>query len=186
MAVPVRARRFTVDEFEQMARAGILGEDDHVELIEGEIIEMAPIGRKHPSRVRRIIRRFARVIGTAAILDVQNPLNLGERSEPQPDVVVLRSRADFYDAFHPTALDVLLLIEVADTSLDYDLAIKVPLYARAGIVEVWLVDLEHDVVVLYRDPSPEGYRIRRSVHRGDQIFPLAFPDAAIPVEDLLG
>jgi Uma2 family endonuclease len=184
LAAPTR-RRFTVDEYHQMAKVGILGEDERVELIDGEIVVMSPIGRKHANRVRRIIRLFSDLTGQAAILDVQNPVELGEHSEPQPDVVLLRPRPDFYET-PPTAADILLLVEVSDTTAQYDRSEKVPLYARSGVPEVWLADLPQDVLLVYRDPTPDGYRTIRVAQRGEQIAALAFPDRPIAVADILG
>ncbi len=133
--------RFTVEDYHKMAEVDILGEDDRVELIDGEIIEMAPIGRLHAVCVVRLTDLFGETLRRRAIVWAQNPIGLGERSEPQPDLALLRWRPNFYADADPRPEDVLLIIEVADTSLAYDRDIKVPLYARAGIPEVWLVDL---------------------------------------------
>jgi len=186
MAVQVLRRRFTVKEYYQMAQAGILHEDDRVELIEGEIIQMAPIGRPHATSVRRLVRLFSRLVGEQAVVDIQNPIHLGEHSEPQPDAVLLRPRPDLYAAAHPEPGDILLLVEVADTTASYDREIKVPLYARAGIPEVWIEDLERDVIEVHRQPSPEGYQQLRIVRRGESLSPEALPDLVLKAEDILG
>jgi Uma2 family endonuclease len=132
-------RLFTVREFEQMDQAGIFREDDRLELIDGEIFAMAPIGSRHAACVRRLRRLSTPALGERALVDVQNPIVLHDRSEPLPDVILLQPRADFYAASHPWPSDVFLMVEVADTSLDYDQEVKVPAYARSAILEVWVV-----------------------------------------------
>ncbi|APC07882.1 Uma2 family endonuclease [Neomoorella thermoacetica] len=184
-AVEVARRRFTVDEYYQMARAGILGEDDRVELIEGEIIEMVPIGTRHAACIRRLLHIFSTKIGDNALVDTQNPLRLGQNSEPQPDLMLLKPRDDYYATFHPRPEDVLLLVEVADTSVAFDREVKVNLYARGGVNEVWLVNLQAQQVTAYHLPSPSGYREVKEYGRGDHISPLVFPGLNIPVQDIL-
>jgi Uma2 family endonuclease len=133
--------RLTRDEYYRMAETGILAPDARVELVEGEIIDMAPIGSPHAARVSRLAKIFTLALAERAIVNVQNPLVLNEYSEPEPDITVLRYREDFYAGGHPRPEDVLLVIEVADTSLQYDRDVKLPLYAAHGIPEYWLVDL---------------------------------------------
>jgi Uma2 family endonuclease len=186
MAIEVRKKRFTVDEYEQMGRAGIFGEDDRVELIDGGIVEMTPIGSQHAGCVTRITNLFARRVGDRAIVSVQNPIRLGVHDEPQPDVVLLRPRDDFYSRFHPGPHDVLLVIEVSDASTVYDRDTKVPLYARAGIPDAWRVDIQADLVEVYRDPSPEGYSQMQSVRRGGRLAPGLLPDLDFAAEEILG
>ena len=157
MTVQVLKRRFTVDEFRRMGETGILGEDDRVELIDGEILTMTPIGPRHASCVRRLVAVLSPLVGTSAIVDVQNPLRLGEHAEPQPDVVLLKPRPDYYRQSHPGPRDVLLVIEVADTSAEYDRAVKVPQYARAHIAELWLVTLSEGIIEIYRQPAGGEY-----------------------------
>jgi len=148
--------RYTVEDYERMGAAGILGEDDRVELIEGEIIDMPPIGSPHGGSVNRIAQKLTLAVGDRAIVAVQNPIRLDDFSEPQPDIALLKPREDFYAARHPTPDDVLMLIEVAETSIRYDRDKKLPLYARAGIPEVWLVDIKAGRITRYRDPSDTG------------------------------
>ena len=186
MALQLVRRRFTVDEYYQMAQAGILGEDDRVELIDGEIIEMTPIGRGHVSCVIRLTWIFGQRFGNAALVSVQNPVRLNEHNEPQSDLMVLRFRPDFYKSGIAGPADVLLLVEVGDSSAALDRRVKLPLYARSGIPEVWLLDLSRNTIRAHRDPTPEGYRTARTVRRGEKIAPLAFPDAELAAEDLLG
>lgn len=157
-----RRHRISVAEYHRMGEAGIFSEDDRVELIEGEIIDMAPIGTQHAETVRRFIHQLAAHIPEGILLDVQNPIRLDAFNEPQPDLTLIR--AGDYSQSHPTAEDVLLLIEVADTSRDYDRQVKIPLYARHGIPEVWLVDLKAGVIEVFREPAAEGYR-RVTCHR---------------------
>jgi Uma2 family endonuclease len=168
-----------------MARAGILGEDDRVELLEGEVEEMTPIGSRHAAVVDRLNRLFSRHLGENAIIRIQNPIRLGEYSEPQPDLALLRPRPDFYSSAHPGTEDVLLVIEVAETSADYDRVIKLPLYARWGILEVWLVNLDGEAIEVCRSPSAEGYGEVHTVRSGARLSPTSFPDLKLAVEEIL-
>jgi Uma2 family endonuclease len=179
-------RRFSVDEYYEMARAGILGEDDRVELIAGEIVEMSPIGRRHAACVDRLNHFIARQVGAAAIVRVQSPVRLSEVSEPEPDVALLHPRTDFYAADHPAPGDVFLIVEVAETSSRFDRLVKMPLYATSGIRECWLVDLEEGTVTVYREPAPEGYRRVQVTQRGDRVGPEALSEVELRVEDVLG
>ncbi|MGH2376231.1 MAG: Uma2 family endonuclease, partial [bacterium] len=175
MAVQVTRRRFTVDEYYRMADAGIFSEDDRVELIEGEIVEMVAIGSRHAGSVGKFNRILSRRVGDAALVWVQNPIRLSEHSELRPDLALLRPRPDFYTSAHPGPEDVLLLIEVAESSVDYDREVKVPLYARYRVREYWLIDLPKGVVEVYRGPTPEGYRETQTVRRGGQLTIEALP-----------
>jgi len=142
----------SVDAFHRMGETGILGPRDRVELIDGEIIDMSPIGVLHAAIVARLSSYFSQRLGAMAVVWCQNPLRLDDVSEPEPDIAILRPRADFYTTAHPTAADALLVIEVADTSLAYDLGTKVPLYARHGIPEVWVVDAATRRIRAFRHP----------------------------------
>jgi Uma2 family endonuclease len=186
MALQIVRRRFTVDEYYRMADVGILHEDDRVELIDGEIVEITPVGPGHVGCVIRLTHHFGQRVGDAGLLSVHNPVRLDEHNEPEPDVALLRPRADFYADAHPGPGDVLLLVEVADSSAAYDRRVKLPLYARFGIREVWQVDLNRGVVRVHRDPGPSGYRTARTVRRGERLAPLAFPDCELAVADILG
>lgn len=168
-----------------MVQADVFSEDDRVELLEGEIIEMAPIGSRHAACVDRLNRALTLALAAQAIVRVQSPLRLSEHSEPQPDLAVLRARADFYAAAHPGPQNVLLVVEVGEASVDADREIKIPLYARFSIPEVWLIDLQAGVVELHRDPSPEGYRTVQRVQRGQALALQAFPTVSIPVDQVL-
>ena len=186
MAVQILRRRFSVEEYYLMAKAGILKEDDRVELIEGEIVEMSPIGSRHAACVRRLNQYLSQQVGSRALVSGQSPVRLGEHSEPQPDIALLRPRADFYSTAHPGSADVLLLIEVADTSVEYDREVKVSLYAQAGIGEYWLVDLAGESIEVYQSPAPEGYRQVRVVRQEDRLVLEALPELILSAREILG
>lgn len=185
MAISLVRRAFTVEEYCRMAEAGILGQDDRVELIDGEIVEMTPIGDRHAVCVRRLDAILQARVAGRAVVSVQSPVRLSERSEPQPDIALLRFRADFYPR-HPGPADVLLLIEVAEASLEIDRAVKAPVYARAGIPEVWLVDLAGEAVEVFRAPGPGGYGRVERVGRGGRVAPEGLPDLGLAVDEILG
>ncbi|HEX5370577.1 MAG TPA: Uma2 family endonuclease [Dehalococcoidia bacterium] len=186
-ARPSGSRRlFTVEEYERLAEAGILHEDEHVELIEGEIVEMVPIGSHHSGTVKRLNALLMRRFGSVAVIGVQDPVRIGSLSEPEPDISVLKARADFYTSRNPSAEDVLLLIEVSDSSLKIDPSIKLPIYASAAIPEVWLVDLTSDAIEVFSEPPGSSYTKMRVARRGESIAPLAFPDLMIVLNDILG
>ncbi|MFM5980427.1 MAG: Uma2 family endonuclease [Sphaerospermopsis kisseleviana] len=186
MSTKLLTRRFTVEQYHQMNAAGILTEDDRVELINGEIIEMSPIGRKHASCVNRLNSLFSQLLGKKVIVAVQNPITLDNFSEPQPDIALLKPREDFYESAHPQPSDVLLLIEVADSSFEYDRDIKIPLYAANGIIEVWLVDIIEKKIIVYRQPSENVYSEINTFQRGEILDILAFPEIKITVDSILG
>ena len=183
MTVALTRYRFSVDEYHQMVEAGVFNEDDPVELIEGEIVEMAPIGSRHAACVKKLNQLFTSVLGDQVIVSVQDPIGIGG-SEPEPDIALLRPRDHFYVAKHPGPEDVLLVVEVADSSFQYDREVKMPLYARSGIVEAWLVDLGNDEVVVYREPSPKGYGSMQTYSAGDEMSLSAF-DLTVRVDDVL-
>jgi Uma2 family endonuclease len=176
--------RFDVDEYHAMVRAGILMEGDRIELIDGELVEMHTIGSRHLACVIRLNHLLVPPLAVRARVSIQGSMRLDRYSEPEPDVLVLRPRADDYASAHPGPADVLLAIEVADTSLAYDRTVKLPLYARAGIAEVWIVDLEARAVEVHREPSADGYR-RFELVRERRIVPAAFPDLELELADIL-
>jgi len=186
MAVEILRRRFTVGEYHRMGEAGIFTEDDRVELIDGEIVQMTPIGSRHAACVKRLIRLLATAVGDRAVLGAQDPVVLGPDSEPQPDVTLARPRPDFYAGGHPGPGDVWLLVEVTDTTAPFDRTVKVPLYARAGIPEVWLVDLAGQSVEIYRQPSGGAYADVQRTARGQHLTCEAFPDVSLRVDEILG
>ncbi|MBD2182639.1 Uma2 family endonuclease [Planktothrix sp. FACHB-1355] len=179
-------RLFTVKEYHLMVNAGILKEDDRVELIKGEIIQMSPIGRFHAACVDRLIELFILRLGSLVNVRGQNPVELNDNSEPQPDLALLRRRADFYESGHPQTQDILLIIEVADTTVESDREVKIPLYAASGIVEVWLVNIPAECIEVYRQPSANGYQSVQIFQRGQSIFIEAFPDVSFTVDEILG
>jgi hypothetical protein len=178
--------RFTVDEYQRMGEAGIFGEDDRVELIDGEIFEMTPIGREHAYHVTRLTNQCSRWFGGAALVSPQNPLRLGERDEPQPDLVLLRARSDFYRSGGPEIDDVLLVIEVADTSFEFDRRVKAERYAKAGLREYWILHVQRDELLVFRDPGPDGYRQIQTLARGQSLRPFAFPELELALAEILG
>ena len=186
MVLEVPRRRFSFAEYHLMAERGILSEDDRVEFIGGEIVEMTPIGRAHAACVDRIAERFAELFRRDAQVRVQSPVQLGDHSEVQPDVTLLCRRSDFYASGHPTPADVLLLVEMADSSLDYEREIKLPLYARYGIAEVWLVNLIAGTITGFREPTISGYQSVRPYRRGEWLSPGAFPGREMGVSGILG
>jgi Uma2 family endonuclease len=182
----VKNFRFTISQYHQMSEAGILSENDKVELINGEIIEMSPIGRRHAACVDRINRLFSNILGIKVIVRVQNPILLNNLSEPEPDIALLKPRADFYESGHPQPQDIFLLIEVADSSIEYDRDVKIPLYASSGITEVWLVDIYQQVITVYRYPTEHDYRDIQTLSRGEKLSISAFPENNLFVDDILG
>jgi Uma2 family endonuclease len=185
--VALRRHRFTIEEYHRMGEAGIFDGDNRVELIEGDIVRMPPIGPVHASEVDRLTAMFTARLRDRAIVRVQNPLVLpAQTSEPLPDVILLRPRPDFYRSGHPEPGDALLVVEVMDSSARYDRRVKLPLYARAGVLEVWLVDLSAAKLEVYRDLSAREYSERRVLSRGESLAIQAFPDIVFSVTDLIG
>jgi Uma2 family endonuclease len=185
MGMPLAHRRFTVDEYHRMAEAGILGEDDRVELLDGEIVQVSPIGARHAATVSRLEHLFHHLAGNRAIVRGQNPVRLDNYSEPEPDIALVAPRDDYYAADHPVPRDVLLIVEVADTSLRYDRHRKLPSYARAGIPEVWLVDLTLDRVERHREPRGDAYTDQQNLGRDGTSLP-APAGRRHPPHDLIG
>lgn len=175
----VTTRRFTVDEYYRMAAAGILSEDDRVELIEGEIVQLRPIGSRHAECVDRLFRYFSRALADQAHARGQNPIRIEPDSEPEPDIAVVRARS--YAHAHPGVGDVLLIIEVSDTTLRYDTETKVPLYARAAIPEVWIVAIDFEHILRFTEPREDGYRIVETFRSDEVITSTAVPGATITV-----
>ena len=187
MAVEVELPRrlFTVEEYHRMADAGILGEDERVELIEGEIVQMAPIGPRHAGCVINATRLFITRLGDRVVVSPQNPVVIRPRSEPQPDLLLLRPRAVSYSRELPATQDVLLAVEVAETTVRFDRFVKSRLYARAGIAEFWLVNLSTRELEVYRKPHFLGYEERAVYAAGQTVSPAAFPDVLVDVDALL-
>jgi Uma2 family endonuclease len=177
--------RFSVKEYYRMAEAGVLKPDARVELLDGRIIDMSPIGPFHGGLVGRLTRLFNKLSQDRWLVWPQNPLRLDDHSEPEPDVMLLKPAPGDYTSRHPQPKDVFLLIEVSDTTLDYDHAEKLPAYGRAGVAEVWIVNLQNLTFEVYREPHFTGYGSKTVLHAGEQAKPLAFPDAVVDVAELL-
>ena len=184
--IAARRRPFTVGEYYRMAEADILTEEDRVELIAGQIVAMSPIGSRHAACVDRLNGLLHRQPGTAFIVRVQSPIALDAYSEPEPDLVLLRPRADFYAEAHPSAVDVLLAVEVADTSIDYDREVKLPLYAQAGLPEVWLIDLQESRIEVYARPQGGAYQQRVEVTADATLTSLTVASLELAAADILG
>jgi Uma2 family endonuclease len=184
MVETVTRYRFTVDEYHRMVEAGILTEDDPVELLYGELVVMAPISIHHAFCVDRLMMVFAALLPRAHPR-VQNPVTLPTESEPEPDFVLARARSRGYADRHPGPSDILLVVEVAETSQAVDRKVKAPLYAEQGIPEYWIVDIPKGRIEVHREPEEGAWTSRTSAGRGETLSPLAFPDFTVAVEDLL-
>jgi Uma2 family endonuclease len=182
MTISIARRQFTVADYARMRETAILAEDDRVELIDGEVREMSPIGPIHAAIVKRLNTLLGRLLDNTVILSIQDPIQLNDYTEPQPDLAILHHRDDFYAAAHPIADDVLLVIEVADSSVDYDRDEKMPRYAAAQIAEAWLVDISSDTVEQYWQPRNGKYLLKRLVERGDTIVAQSVSKLEIAVD----
>jgi Uma2 family endonuclease len=176
--------RFTVERYDAMINAGIFGENDAVELIRGEIVPKMPIGDRHSACLMRLNEHLVQAIGKRAMFGMQNPIVFSD-SEPEPDVSVVKRKENYYADGKPRPDDLLLVIEVADSSLEFDREEKLPIYAEAGIAEYWIVNLIDDVVEVYRDPAGKSYRSHRLAKRGESLSLLHLPDVAIAVSDIV-
>lgn len=184
--LPTR-HKLDVAAYHALAKAGILGEDDRVELIDGDIIDMAPIGQDHAGTVNRLNEVLVLACRGRAIVSVQNPVRLDQFNEVQPDFAILRRRADFYATGEPAgAADALLLIEVANTSLRYDRSVKLPLYARCGIPEYWIINLKARTLEAHRHPTAEGYAEKKTHGPGIQLPLVEDPEITIPLDQVFG
>ncbi len=186
MSAEVETYRFSVEEFNKLGEAGIFAEDERVELLDGEIIVMSPIGRQHAGTVMRLQWTLQRRLSERVLFAVQNPTVLDEFSEPQPDIMLLKPKQDFYVSGHPQPDNILLLIEVSDTTLAYDRGRKLRKYAESGIIEVWIVNLKDQTIEQYREPFASEYGHSRVCQRGENIAVQAFPDVPFRVEELIG
>ena len=177
-------RRFTVDEYYRLGEVGILTESDRVELIDGDIVQMSPIGSHHSQCVAALNERLVPAVVGRALLRPQLPLRISNNTEPEPAIILVRPGSHYWKQ-HPRPEDVLLLIEVAETSYAYDHDVNLPLYARENVPEVWIVDLPRGAVEAYREPGANGYRSARRLERGATLTPAAFPDAVITIDEIL-
>lgn len=187
MSVQLDRRIFTVNEYSRMSDAGILSQDDRVELIEGEIVRMSPIGSAHAACVDRIVNTsLVQLAAQGIIVRVQSPIVLDDYSEPQPDISLLRPKSDFYAHEHPKPADVLMVIEVADSSVEIDRIVRVPLYARAGIPEVVIVVLTEGLVEFYAASAAGRYRRINVFRRGEYLDSESIPNFRISIDTILG
>jgi Uma2 family endonuclease len=185
MAIEVSKRLFTVHEYHRMVDAGILSEDDRVELIRGEIIAMSPIGPRHSAAVLRATQTLVRLVGDFAIVGVQGSIRLDEYDEPQPDLYLLRPKDDFYASEHAGPPDIFLVIEVADSSSEYDSTVKMNLYAETGVPEYWIANVREDCLIAYSNPTKAGYGTVQQFHRGQTVAPILLPDCRMLVDVVL-
>ncbi|MBC7982642.1 MAG: Uma2 family endonuclease [Candidatus Obscuribacterales bacterium] len=180
---PARTR-ISVDRYQKMIAAGVLTKYDRIELIEGEMIDMPPIGKMHSAVSSRLNELFVLKSSGAATVVVAGPINLGDFSEPQPDLMLLKRRADFYSTKIPEAEDVLLIAEVSDSTLAFDQTTKLKLYGQHGIKEYWIVDIAAKRIIVHREPIANGYTRRLEFQAPDSLSPEAFPSMAIALSDL--
>jgi Uma2 family endonuclease len=186
METEVQTKRFTIDEYHRMGEAGVFHPEARLELIEGEIFEMSPVGTPHIACVNRADALFQSRLAGRAMVSVQNPVVLSNITEPQPDLLLAPPREDFYATDRLSARHAILAVEISDSTIRYDRNRKAPLYARAGVSELWIEDLQNDVILVHRGPSPEGYGSVRAFRRGEDVSIAAFPDVCFEVEELLG
>lgn len=186
MSMPLTKKLITVEEYARMGEAGIYTEDDRVELIEGEVLTMAAVGKRHMACVKRLARIFSRLPEEDLIFSVQDPIRMNDLSDPQPDLALLRFREDYYEGRNLTASDTLLIVEVSDSTLTFDREVKLPLYARAGIPEAWIVDLNTDTVWVFSQPEEGECRSIQTYRRGDTVASATLPDLGLRMEEILG
>ncbi len=184
MAVALARQLFTVDDYYKMAETGILDSDDRVELLDGEILKMSPAGSYHSGCINTLAQHFFLNLQNLATVSIQNPVRLDAYSAPEPDVALLHYRDDHYKASLPIPEEIHLLVEVADSSLDKDLYVKIPLYAKALVPEAWIIDLSSRTVHVFRDPSDGEYQSRAIYSENDRLAPVSFPDIHLPVNTL--
>jgi Uma2 family endonuclease len=186
MVAEVQRHLITVEEYERMGEAGIFSPKARLELIDGEIREMAPIGPAHAGIVNALTELFIMSLGRKVTVTVQNPVRLGEFTEPQPDLTVARHRDDRYKGCHPVPNDILILVEVADTTLHYDHTEKMPRYAQAGVPEFWLVDVGAEQITVYTEPTSDGYAAEQVLYRGDEIASTTIAELRLRVDEIFG
>lgn len=185
MSAGVETYRFSVEEFNKLGQAGIFDEDDRVELLDGEIIVMSPIGSEHAAAVLRLNWYFQQRLGQHLLTSVQSPAVVDEFSEPQPDLMLLKPKSDFYKAEHPRPEDIILLVEVSDSTLAFDRGRKLPKYAESAVSEVWIVNLQNQTIEQYRAPSASEYARSQIFRRGEMITIEKFPEVSFAVEELI-
>ncbi len=180
----IRYHSLTTKDVERMVETGVLDEDDRIELINGKLVEMSPPGRKHIAYTNRMQHLLTRAIETGLIISVQNPVQLSPNLQPEPDLALLKWRNDFYVTNMATPEDIVLLIEVSDSSLIYDQEVKVPLYGTTGVSESWIISVEHGHIDVYRDPSPEGYTSRQRYTAGESLTVPGVEGASLEIDQV--
>ena len=175
--------KFTTQEYHLMSEVGMFAPEHRLELIKGEIVEMSPIGRKHCACIAKLQKKFEQILGENIIVWTQNSIHLDGESEPQPDLALLKLRADFYEERLPRSKDILLIVEVADSTISYDRDVKMPLYAELGIIEAWLVDVNAKTLTKYTEPSCTGYKTSHRLELNDEVLCL---DVVINLTDIFG
>ena len=186
MSVEIARHTFTVSEYARMGASGVFAPNDRVELIEGEIVEMSPVGSRHAACVDLLATNLHGQLQGRAIVRTQSPIQLDEFSEPQPDIALLKFREDFYRDAHPSPSEVLLVIEVSDTTIRYDREVKIPLYARAGIPEALIFNLSDEQLEYYAQPEAGMYRVRRTLKRGDRFESSSSAGVVLDLDEILG
>ncbi|KAM3114805.1 Uma2 family endonuclease [Phormidesmis sp. 146-33] len=181
----IALRRISVQDYHRIAEAGIFRPEERVELLEGQLIKMAAKGTAHSAAVSRVEGLLRTQLGSQALLRLQDPIRLNDYSEPEPDIAIVAPDPGYYENHHPIPSEVFWLIEVSDTTLKYDREVKAPSYARSGIVEYWILDVNQRVLHVYRSPSQNGYQSEIALAEESQIAPLAFPDCVISVGQML-
>jgi Uma2 family endonuclease len=184
MSAPLPRHKLNLEDYHRMIEAGIFTPNQRIELLEGKLFDMAPIGPAHSGTTNYLTRLFFQAVGDKAIVSVQNPVMLGDNSEPQPDLMILRSREDFYRSSHPVAEEVLLLVEIADTSASSDRSYKIPLYARHGIPEVWLLDVKRQQLEIHTQPEQGQYRQVHLAQTDEAIRLSQLPEIEINVRQI--
>lgn len=183
---PPTMKRFRAEDFRKMTEVGILPEESGWEVIDGYLIDKMSIGSKHAGTVKKLNKFLTKSVGNITLISVQDPVHIDEYNEPEPDIALLKPREDFYTDSHPTAPDVLLLVEVSDSTVEYDREIKKTLYAAAGIVEYWLVNLQNNTVEVYSQPKNGIYRLARILESGETIETVAVANLKLPIDEILG
>ncbi len=186
MAWQPARKLFTVAEYHQMIESGFFKEDDRFELHNGEVLEMSPIGPRHAACVNRMNTLLNDKVRKRAVVSVQNPLTLSDYSEPQPDLALLKPQADFYASAHPTPADALVIIEVADSTVETDRRNKIPTYAFAAVREVWLIDLVNDRIEVHSNPFKGVYQEVRIIQRGQNVISPSLPQLKLKADEILG
>ena len=185
MSIAAELRALSVQDYHRMVEAGILAADERVELIEGQLYRMAAKGTAHSAAVTRIDRVLSRLLAGKALLRFQDPVQLSDFSEPEPDIAVVQIDPLDYEDHHPIPREIFLLIEVADSTLRRDRDLKVPIYGRSGIQEYWIWDVQERCLYVFQEPEQTGYRVQRKLSEQDTVTPLAFPECEIAIQDFL-